>query len=92
MTTIQPANVAMSQEELDRLEKNNPLEAFDFLVKSDVLFSMSTGKSSDTSTDDPSETSKENLLAEFRSKVLGTNLFEAIEQDDSIIAEIKELL
>jgi len=92
MVKIHTTNVAMSQEELNKLEKDNPLEAFDFLVKSDVLFSKSTGKSSDISTDDPSETSKENLLAEFRSKVLGTYLFEAIEQDDNVISEVKELL
>ena len=49
-------------------------------------------KSSDISTDDPSETSKENLLAEFRSKVLGTNLFGALEQDGSVISKVKELL
>jgi len=49
------------------------------MVKSDVLFSKSTGKSSDISTDDPSETSKDNLLVELRSKVLGTNLFEVKE-------------
>jgi len=36
--------------------------------------------------------SKENLLAELRSKVLEVNLFEAIEQDDSIIAEVTDLL
>lgn len=92
MVNIQPTNVAMSQEELDQLEKNNPLEAFDFLVKSNVLFSKSTRKSSDISTDDPSETSKENLLTEFRSKVLGLNLFEVIEQDYNIISEVKELV
>jgi len=46
----------LSQKELAQLEKDNPFEAFDFLVKSDVLFSKSTGKSSDISTDDPSET------------------------------------
>ena len=86
------SNVAISQEELDQLEKDNPLEAFDFLMKSDVLFSKSTGKSLDVSANDPSETSKDNLLAEFRNKVLGVNLFEAIEQNDAIIFEVKELL
>jgi len=79
MANVQTTNVAISQEELDQLEKNNPLEAFDFLIKSDVLFSRSTGKSPDVSANDPSETSKENLLAEFRNKVFGINLFEAIE-------------
>jgi len=39
-----------------------------------------------------SEISKENLLAEFRSKVLEVNLFEAIEHDDSIITEVTDLL
>jgi len=58
----------------------------------DVLLSRSTGKSSHVSADDVSETSKENLLAELRSKVLEANLFDAIEQDDSIIAEVRELL
>jgi len=68
----------ISQEDLDQLEKANPLYAFDFLAQ-DVLFSRSTGKSSNVSADDASETSKENLLAELRSKVLEANLFEAIE-------------
>jgi len=45
-----------------------------------------------TSTDDPSETSKENLLAEFRSKVFEVDLFQAIEQDATIIPKIKEFL
>jgi hypothetical protein len=92
MVNVQPTTMAMSQEDLNQLEKRNPLEAFNLLVKSDVLFSNSTGKSSNTSTDDTSETSKENLLAEFRSKVLGINLFEAIEQDNTIISEVRELL
>ena len=39
-----------------------------------------------------SETSKENILVELQSKVLEANLFDAIKQDDSIIAEVKELL
>ena len=65
MVKIQIDNVALSQEELAQLEKDNPLEAFDFLVKSDVLFYKSTEKSSEISTDDPSETLKDNLLAEF---------------------------
>ena len=87
---VQPAKI-ISQEDLDQLEKANPLDAFDFLVQ-DVLFSMSTRKSSNVSVDDPSENSKENLLVEFRSKVLGANLFEAIEKDENIIVEVKELL
>jgi len=81
----------LSQEDLDQLEKSNPLDAFEFLAQ-DVLFSRSTGKSSNVSADDASETSKENLLAELRSKVLKANMFEAIEQDENIIAEVKELL
>jgi len=62
-TNTQPAKI-ISQEDFDQLEKANPLDAFDFLVQ-DVLFSRSTGKSSNVSADDPSETLKENLLAEF---------------------------
>jgi len=38
------------------------------------------------------ESSKKNLLAGLRSKVLKANLCDAIEQDDNIIAEVKELL
>ena len=86
------SNVAISQEELDQLEKDNPLEAFDLLMKSDALFSKSTGKSPDVSTNDPLESSRDSLLAEFRCKVLGVNLFETIEQNDAVIFEVKELL
>jgi len=89
-TNVQPTKI-ISQEDFDQLEKANPLDAFDFLAQDD-LFSMSTRKSSNVSADDLSETSKENLLAEFRSNVLGANLFEAIEQEENIIAEVKELL
>jgi len=39
-----------------------------------------------------SDISKENLLAELQSKVLEVNLFEAIEHDDNIIAEVTDLL
>ena len=90
-TNVQPTNSIISQEDLDQLEKVNPLDAFDFLSQ-DVIFSKSTGKSSNVSVDDPSKTSRENLLDEFRSKVLGANLFEAIEQHENIIIEVKELL
>jgi len=87
---VQPAKI-ISQEDLDQLEKANPLDAFDFLAQ-DVLLSRSTGKSSHVSTDDMSEISKENLLVELRSKVLEANLFDSIEHDDSIIAEVTDLL
>jgi len=86
------SNVAISQEELDQLEKDSPLEAFDFLMKSDALFSKSIGKSPDVSANDPLESSRDSLLAEFRRKVLDVNLFEAIEQNDAVILEVKELL
>jgi len=89
-TNVQPATI-ISQEDFDQLEKANPLDAFDFLAQ-DVLFSRSTGKSSNVSADHPLETLKENHLVEFRSKFLGANLFEAIEQDENIIVEVKELL
>jgi len=89
-TNAQPAKI-ISQEDFDQLEKANPVNAFDFLAQ-DVLFSRSTGKSSNVSIDDSSETLKKNLLAEFRSKILDAILFEVIEQDDNIIAELKELL
>lgn len=90
-TNVQPNNTIISQEDLDQLEKVNPLDAFDFLAQ-DVLFSKSTRKSSNISADYLSETSKENLLADFRSEVLGANLFEAVEQDENIIIEVQELL
>jgi len=80
----------ISQEDLDQLEKANPLDAFDVLAQ-DVLLSRSTGKSPHVSTEDMSDISKENL-AELRSKVLEVNLFEAIKHDDSIIAEVTNLL
>jgi len=87
---VQSAKV-ISQEDLDQLEKANPLDAFDFLAQ-DVLLSRSTRKSSHVSADDVSETLKENLLAELQSKVLEANLFDVIEQDDSIIAVVIDLL
>ena len=87
---VQPAKV-IGQEDLDQLEKANPFDAFDFLAQ-DFLLSRSTEKSSHVSADDVSETSKENLLAELWSKVLEANLFEAIKQDENIIAKVKELL
>jgi len=70
-TNTQPAKI-ISQEDFDQFEKDNPLDAFDFLAQV-VLFSRSTGKSSNIFADDPSETSTENLLVEFRSKVLEAN-------------------
>lgn len=87
MANLDLADVIISQEELDRLEQEDPLNAFAFVMKNDVLFSKSSGKSSNVSTDAPSETSKENLLAEFRDKVL-----KVIEQDESVIDEVKGLL
>ena len=89
---IQTTGMTLSQEEFDQLEKANPLAAFDLMLKNGVLFSKSIGGSSNTSTDDPSETLRDNFLAEFRSEVLEMDLFQAIEQDASIIPEIKELL
>lgn len=84
MASLEPiiGNKVISKEDFNLLEKTNPLDAFDFLAE-DVLLSRSTGKSSNVSGEDPSETSKVNLLAEFRSKVLETNLFEAVEQDEN---------
>lgn len=53
---------------------------------------MSTRRSSNVSAEDPSQTSKDNLLAEFRSKVLRADLFNAIGQDEGTILDMKELL
>jgi hypothetical protein len=82
MASLEPiiGNKVISQEDFDLFEKTNPLDAFDFLAE-DVL--LSRRKSSNVSGEDPSETSKVNLLAEFSSKVLETNLFEAVEQDEN---------
>ena len=88
---IVASNTAMSQEELEQFEKDNPFDAFEFLVRSDTLLSKNIGKSSDTSTGGLSQTSKESLLAEFRDKVLDIDLFQAIEQNDNIISEVKVL-
>jgi len=87
----QAPNVTMSQEELEQLERDNPFDAFDLLVQSDTLLSKSIGKSSDTSTGGLSHSWKENLLSEFLSKVLDIDLFQAIEQDDNIISEVRDL-
>ncbi|RHN60111.1 hypothetical protein MtrunA17_Chr4g0021821 [Medicago truncatula] len=76
---------------LGQLEEANPLDAFDVLAN-DILLSMSTGRSSNVSAEDPSHTSNDNLLVEFRSKVLRIDLFEAIEQDENVVLEIRELL
>ena len=89
---MQPPNTAISPEELEQLEKDNPRDAFDLLVKRDTLLSKSIGKSSDTSTGCLSETSTENLLAEFRSKVLEVDMFQAIEQDANVISEVRDSL
>ena len=64
-TNAQITNTVISPEELEKLKKDNPLHAFDLLVKSDTLLSKSIRKSSDTSTCGLSETSKENLVGEF---------------------------
>jgi len=90
-TKIQTTSMVMSQEEFDQLEKANPLAAFGLMLKNGALFKSIWG-SSNTSTDDPLKTSRETLLAEFRSKVLEVELFQAIEQDAAIIPQIKELL
>jgi len=62
------------------------------MIRSGALFSETTKGSSNNSIDDPSETSKENLLVELRTKVLEVDLFQAIEQDANIIPEITGLL
>ena len=87
----QAPNAIMSLEELEQLERDNPFDAFNLFVQNDTFQSKSIGKSSDTSTDGLSQTSKENLLSKFRSKVLDIDLFQAIEQDDNIIYEVKDL-
>ncbi|RHN51714.1 hypothetical protein MtrunA17_Chr6g0471911 [Medicago truncatula] len=84
-------NAVISQVDLDQLEEANPLDAFDLLAN-DILLSRSTGRSSNVSVEDLSQTSKDSLLAEFRSKVLRADLFDAIEQDENTILEIRELL
>ena len=62
------------------------------MMKSDALLSKTIEGSSNTSVSDPSKTSKETLLVELRTKVLEVDLFQAIEQDASIISELKVLL
>lgn len=85
-------DVAIDPTELDRLRKVNPLAAFDLLMKNNALFSDSCGKSSNVSADTPSENLQENLLAEFRTKVLKADLVEVVEQSNDYVAEVKELL
>jgi len=62
------SHVAISQEELDHLERDNPLEAFDFLMKCDALFSKSNEKSPNVSVNDPSESSRDSLWQNFEAK------------------------
>jgi len=88
---IHAPNVTISLEELEQLERDNPFDDFDLLVQSDTFLSKSIGKSSYTSIGGLSQTSKESLLSEFRSKVLDIDLFQAIEQDDNIISEVMDL-
>jgi len=90
-SNILASSAAMSQEELEQFEKDNPFDAFELLLRSDTLLPKSIGKSSDTSTGGLSQTSKESLLVEFRNKVLDIDLFQAIEQDENIISEVKDL-
>jgi len=49
-SNILASSAAMSQEELEQFEKDNPFYAFELLLRSDTLLSKSIGKSSDTST------------------------------------------
>lgn len=81
----------VSQEEFDQLEKANPLDAFDLLAN-EVLSSKNTGQSSSVFVEDPSQSSISHLFAEFQCKVLRADLFEAIEQDENLITEVKEML
>ena len=78
-------------EEIDRLAKDDPFNAFALIAKSNTLFSTSTGQTSDSSKGNPSETSKNNLLAEFQKKIIEANLLELIEKDAGALAEIKSL-
>jgi len=84
--------MTVSPEELDMLEETDPIEAFNLMIRSCALLSKTTEGSSNTSISNPSETSKENLLMEIRTKVLEVDLFQAIEQDTGVILEIKGLL
>ena len=78
-------------EEIDRLAKDDPFNAFALIAKSNTLFSTSTGQTSDSSKGNPSETSKNNLLAEFQKKIIEANLLELIEKDAGALAEIRSL-
>jgi len=63
----QTTSMTISLEELDRLEKINLIKAFDLMIKSSALFFEQLY-------DDSSETLKENLLVELRTKVLEADL------------------
>ena len=88
---ILASSAAMSQEELEQFERDNPFDAFELLVQSDTLLSKRIGKYSDTSTSGLPQTSRESLLAEFQKKVLDIDLFQAIEQDDNITSEVIDM-
>lgn len=86
---VQQDTPMIDLEEIDRLAKDDPFNAFALIAKSNTLFSTSTGQTSDSSKGNPSETSKNNLLAEFQKKIIEANLLELIEKDAGVLAEIK---
>jgi len=67
--------MTVSPEELDMLEETDPIEAFNLMIRRCAFLSKTTEGSSNTSISNPSETSKENLLMEIRTKVLEVDLF-----------------
>ena len=85
-------SVTISQEEFDALRERDPFEALDLMLVSHILPSNTDTKPLSGAASELSEYSKANLIEELRTKVLEVDLFQAIEQDESIIPGIKNLL
>jgi len=81
--------VAISQEDFKALRQRDPLEAFD--LSGSLVFSKNFPKYSTVSAGGMLESSKEDLLEEFHTKILEVNLFQAIEQDSTDIPGLKNL-
>jgi len=85
-------SATISQEEFEALRKRDPFEALDLMLNGNIFSSRIDTRPSTGVASDLSEISKATLLEELRTKVLKVDLFQAVEQDESIIPRIKTLL
>lgn len=85
-------SVTISQEEFDVLKERDPFEALDLMLVGNILPSNTDTESSTSAASELSENYKADLIEELRTRVLEVDLFQAIEQDESIIHGIKNVL